>query len=135
MFFIRTKSTKSTKRKQATFTQTFYMCRKNMKSTKSNLHSDLFYAHKKHEKHKKHKKHKTSNKQFSSSQMFFMRIKMLSFTHIKGQKAQKVHKKHKNVNKRLSSPQFFLSASKTLPFLFLFAYMRFCAFYVCEIFS
>ena len=36
---------------------------------------DVFYAH------KKHKKHKTSNKRLSSDdfQMFFMRIKMLSF--------------------------------------------------------
>ena len=40
------KSTKSIKRKQATFTQMFFMLIKNIKSTK---------------------KHKTSNKQFSSS--------------------------------------------------------------------
>ena len=53
------------------------------------FHSDVFYAHK---KHKKHKKHKTSNKWFSSSQMFFMHMK----------KHKKAHKKHKNAYRRTS---------------------------------
>ena len=65
MFFIRTKSTKSIKsiksikHKQATFTQMFFMHIKSLKSTKSNFHLDAFYTYK---KHKKHIKHKTSNK-------------------------------------------------------------------------
>ena len=63
MFFIRTKSTKSIKsikkRKQATFTQMLFMRIKSIKSTKSNFHLDVFYTYK---KHKKHIKYKTSSK-------------------------------------------------------------------------
>ena len=80
MFFI---STKSTKRKQATFTQTFYTRIKSIKSTKSIKNTERqtsdflplrsFYAHK--------------------NAVFFC------FTH---KKAQKAHKKHKNANKRIS---------------------------------
>ena len=55
----------------------------------SDFHSDIFYAH------IEHKKHKTSIKRFSSSEMFFMSIKILSFL-FHTQKAQKAHKKHRN---------------------------------------
>ena len=63
--FTRTKSTKSTKRKQATFTQMFFMHIRSIKSTKRQTNDFLllrcFYAHKNavffvlHTK--KHKKH------------------------------------------------------------------------------
>ena len=55
------KSIKSRNANKPTFTQIFFTRIKTIKSTKSDFHSDVFYAH------KKHKKHKTSNKQFSSS--------------------------------------------------------------------
>ena len=52
IFFIRTKSTK---RKQATFTQMFY---KRPKRKQAPFAQMFFYTHKKHKKYKKHKKHK-----------------------------------------------------------------------------
>ena len=86
--FTRTKSTKSTKRiksikrKQATFTQTFFTHRKSITSIKSTkntkcqtshfLFLECFYAHK--------------------NAVFFC------LTH---KKAQKAHRKHKNANKRI----------------------------------
>ena len=70
------------------FTKRFHI-RKKQKTQISDFHSDIFYAH------IEHKKHKTSIKRFSSSEMFFMSIKILSFL-FHTQKAQKAHKKHKN---------------------------------------
>ena len=77
------RSTKSTKRKQATFIQTIYTRIKSIKSTKSIKNTErqtsdflplrCFYAYK--------------------NSAFFC------FSH---KKAQKVHKKHKNANKRIS---------------------------------
>ena len=90
--------------------------------------------HKKNKKHKKHKKYKTSNKRLSSSQMFLLIIKMLSFTH---KKAQKIHKKHKNEYRQTSDflPLRCFYVHLKLPFLFLFAHVYFCVFYAREIFS
>ena len=57
------------------------------------------------------------------------RIKVTKGTKMQPSKYMKGIKKHINVNKHISNffPMVF-KRIKTLPFLFLFAYLRFCAF-------
>ena len=71
--FTHTKSVKSTKSIKSVKSTKKHKKRKKSKKCKKRK------KYKKPKKRKERKKHKTSNKRLSSSQMFFMRIKMLSF--------------------------------------------------------
>ena len=108
-FFTKRSHTHKKHRKQLFFILDVFM---RTKSTKSSfLYLRCFYAYKKHKKHKK---------RFSSSQMFFMDIKMLFFLF-----AYMLFVFF-TPNKRLSSSQMFFMRIKMLPFLF--AYVLFVFF-------
>ena len=102
----RTKSTKNTRqtRKQISSSQMFLCTQKEQTAQKVTCFIlDAFHAY---------KKYKMSNEQNSSSQMFFMRIKMLYFLF------PYVHFVLFMLNKRLSSSYMFFMCIKMLSFLF-----------------
>ena len=91
------KSIKSTNANKPTFTQMCFMRIKSIKSTKSDFHSDVFYAYKKHKKAQNVKQ-----AVFFLLDIFYANKNAVCFVlHIKKHKnRQKAHEKHKNANKR-----------------------------------
>ena len=92
-YFTRTKSTKNTKRTQATFTQMFFIRTKSKKSTKKRKRKQATYTQTLYTRIKSTKSTKRQTSDFLSLRRFYCASKSKHKKHIK---------MHKNANKRIS---------------------------------